>query len=78
MNENATAPVTITASVVILDSNGAVVDTLLDKTVTIDAGGKANIKWDDATTLPAGSYTAKVTIADEDLPEEATDAFEVK
>ncbi|GAH87979.1 unnamed protein product [marine sediment metagenome] len=75
-NEGTTA-VTITASVDILDGVGNVVVTLVDKTVTIGAGGRVNLKWDDFCELDPGSYIAKVTV-DEEPEEWATDTFEVK
>jgi len=76
-NEGTTA-VEITARVVIYNLDWTVADdTLVDKTVTIDAGGRTNIKWDDFCTLPVGSYIAKVTVVEEPA-EEATDTFEVK
>ena len=76
-NEDRVDSATITAIVAILDSGGATVDTLPDQTVTIAKRARVTLTWTDPTTLPNGTYTARITIADEVPPEDATDTFVV-
>jgi subtilisin family serine protease len=74
-NESAASPATIAADLEVLDSSGAVVVRLESKTATISPGGTVDLRWSGRASIPRGTYTARLTIADEDPPEVATDTF---
>ena len=73
-NETA-APVTVHADCVVVGTGGT--EALDTRTVAIEAGGTANVKFNDTSTLGKGDYGATVTVA-EDASATGSDTFRIK
>ena len=65
-NDDPNQPVTITVRATVVDNADATISEVLSsQTITIDANSDFEIDFNDASTLPAGSYTVTITV-DED------------
>ena len=78
LNDNSDKPVTITVEVEVLDSLGAVAQTLAPQQVTLDAEGEAELAFNDPSTTVKGTYTARAAVKeDPDVGPDNTAAFKV-